>query len=125
VRTWDFIYDIIFLNSDMSGHCSQFQLLWPHGMSSSSPFRECGAAFRLYMAQMFDNTHDQMNNWGCDNPHAFGDLINRSNPQTSSSGKVKCTGERFSWYGSGDLKAKIEPTCYSSTTLATSWSLDD
>jgi hypothetical protein len=58
---------------------------------------------------MFDKTHDQMNNWRSDNPRAFGDQVNRSNPQTTSSGKVKRTGERFSWYGSGDLRAKIEP----------------
>jgi hypothetical protein len=32
-----------------------------------------------------------------------------SNPQTPSSGKVKRTGEHFSWYGSDDLRAKIEP----------------
>jgi hypothetical protein len=31
------------------------------------------------------------------------------NPETTSSGKVKHTGERFSWYGSDDLRAKIEP----------------
>jgi hypothetical protein len=60
------------------------------------------------MGQMFDKTRDQMNNWRWDNPHAFGDQVDLSNPQTSSSGKVKCTGERFSWYSSDDLRAKIE-----------------
>ena len=50
-----------------------------------------------------------MNNWRWDNQHAFGDQVDRSNPQTASSGKVKRTGERFSWYGSDDLSAKIEP----------------
>jgi len=50
-----------------------------------------------------------MNNWRWDNPRAFGDQVDRSNPQTTSSGKVKRTGERFSWYGSDDLRAKIEP----------------
>jgi len=30
-------------------------------------------------------------------------------PQTTSSGKVKCTRERFSWYGRDDIRAKIEP----------------
>ena len=61
------------------------------------------------MGQMFDKTRDQMNNWRWDNPRAFGDQVDRSNPQTTSSGKVKRTGERFSWYGSDDLRAKIEP----------------
>jgi len=62
---------------------------------------------------MFDKTRDQMNNCRWDNPRAFGDQVNRSNPQTASSGKVKCTGERFSWYGSDDLRAKIElPSCW-------------
>jgi len=58
---------------------------------------------------MFDKTRDQMNNWRWDNPRAFGDQVDRSNPQTTSSGKVKRTGERFSWYSSDDLRAKIEP----------------
>jgi len=58
---------------------------------------------------MFDKTRDQMNNWKWDNPHAFGDQVDRSNPQTTSSGKVKPTSEHFSWYGSDDLRAKIEP----------------
>jgi len=61
------------------------------------------------MGQMFDKTRDQMNNWRWDNPHAFRDQVDRSNPQTTSSGKVKRTGKRFSWYGSDDLRAKIEP----------------
>jgi len=61
------------------------------------------------MGQMFDKTRDQMNNWRWDNPHAFRDQVNCSNPQTTSSGTVKRTSERFSWYGSGDLRAKIEP----------------
>jgi hypothetical protein len=38
----------------------------------------------------------------------LGDQVDRSNPQTTSSGKVKRTGERFSWYGSDDLRANIE-----------------
>jgi len=61
------------------------------------------------MGQMFDNTRDQMNNWRWDNPRAFGNQVDRTNPQTTSSGKVKRTAERFSWYGSDDLRAKIEP----------------
>jgi len=61
------------------------------------------------MGQMFDKTRDQMNNWRWDNPRAFGDQVIRSNPQTTNSGKVKRTGERFSLYGSEDPRAKIEP----------------
>ena len=58
---------------------------------------------------MFDKTRDQMNNWRWDNPRAFGDQVDRSNPQTTSSGKVKRTGERFSWYDSDELRAMIQP----------------
>jgi hypothetical protein len=57
---------------------------------------------------MFDKTHDQMNNWRWDNPHAFGDQVDHSNPPTTSLGKVKPTGERFPWYSSDDLRANIE-----------------
>jgi hypothetical protein len=58
---------------------------------------------------MFDKTRDQMNNWRCDNSRAFGDQVDRSNPQTTSSEKVKRAGEHFSRYCSDDLRAKIEP----------------
>jgi len=61
------------------------------------------------MRQMFYKTHHQMNNWRWDNPHAFGDQVNFSNPQTTRSGKVKRTRERFSWYASDDPRAKIQP----------------
>jgi len=61
------------------------------------------------MGQIFDKTHDQMNIWRWDNPSAFGDQVDRSNPQTISLGKVRRTGEHFSCYGSDDLRAKIEP----------------
>jgi len=108
-RAWDLFSDLIFLDPVTTRHFSQFQLMWPHRRSRSSPFREWWATFRSYMGQMFDKTRDQMNNWRWDNPHAFGDLVDRSNPQTTSWGKVKHTGERFSWYGSDDLTAKIEP----------------
>jgi len=108
-RAWDLFYDIIFLDPVTTRHFSQFQLMWLHHRTRSSPFREWWAAFRSYMGQTFDNTRDQMNNWRWYNPHAFGDQVDRSNPQTTSSGKVKRTGKRFSWYGSDDLKAKIEP----------------
>ena len=61
------------------------------------------------MGQMFDKTRDQMKNWRWDNPRAFGDQVNPSNPQITSLGKVKHTSEHFSWYGSDDLRTKIEP----------------
>jgi len=61
------------------------------------------------MGQMVDKACDQMNNRRWDNPRAFGDQVDRSNPQTTSLRKVKRTVEHFSWYGSDDLMAKIEP----------------
>jgi len=64
------------------------------------------------MAQMYDKARDQMNNWRWDNPRTFGDQVNCSNSHTTGSGKVKRTGEYFSWYGSDNLRAKIElPSC--------------
>jgi len=65
--------------------------------------------FRSFMGQMFDKTYDQMNNWRWDNPCAFGDQVNRSNPRTTSSENVQCTCEQFSWYSSDDLRANIGP----------------
>jgi len=103
------LYDIIILDPVTTRHFSQFQLMWPHRGRRSSHFREWRAAFRSYMGQMFDKTCDQMNNWRWNNPDAFGDQVDRSNPQTTSSGKVKRTSECFSWYSSDDLRAKIEP----------------
>jgi len=108
-RAWDLFYDIIFLDPVTTRHFSQFQLMWPHRRSRSSPFSEWWAAFRSYMGQMFDKTRDQMKNWRWDNPRAFGDQVNHSNLQTTSSGKVQRTGERFSWYGNNDPTVKIEP----------------
>jgi len=109
---WDLFYDIIFLDPVTTHHFSQFQLMRPHRRSRSSPFQAWWATFRSYMGQMFDKTRDQMNNGRWDNPGAFGDQVDRSNPQTTSSGKVERTCERFSWYGSDDLRAKIErPSC--------------
>jgi hypothetical protein len=63
------------------------------------------------MGQMFDKTRDQLHNWRWDNLRAFSDQVKRSNPPTTSSGTVKRTGECVSWYGSDDLRAKIEPPC--------------
>jgi hypothetical protein len=61
------------------------------------------------MRRMFDKTRHQMNNWKWDNPCAFGDQVDRSNPQTNILAKVKRTREHFSWYASHDLRAQIEP----------------
>jgi hypothetical protein len=108
-RACDLVYDITFLDPVTTCHFSQFQLMWQHSRSRSLPVSEWWAAFRSYMGQMSDKTHHQMNNWRWDNPHAFGDQVDRSNPHTTSLGKVKRTGERFCWYGSDDLRAKIEP----------------
>jgi len=84
-RAWVSVYDIIFVDPVTTRHFSQFQLIWPHRRSRSSPFREWWAVFRSYMGQIFDKTHDQMNNWRWDNPRAFGDQVDRSNPPTHSS----------------------------------------
>jgi len=108
-RAWDLFYNIIFLDPVTTRHFSQFQLMWPHRRSRSSPFREWWAAFRSYMGQMFDKTCDEINKWRWDNPCAFRDPVDRSNPQTTTSGKVKRTSKRVSWYGSDDLSAMIEP----------------
>jgi hypothetical protein len=108
-RDWDLFYDIIFLDPVMTRHSSQFHLMWPHRRRRSSPFREWRAAFCSYMGQMLDKTCDQMNNCRWDNPRAFGDQVDRSNPQTASLGKVKRTGEHYTWYVSDHLRAKIEP----------------
>jgi len=50
-----------------------------------------------------------MNNWRWDNPRASGYQVNHSNPQTTSSEKVQRTGAHFSWYGTNNLRATIEP----------------
>jgi hypothetical protein len=58
---------------------------------------------------MFDKTRDHMNNWRRDNPRAFGNQVDRSIRQTPSLGNVKRSAVCFSWYGSHDFRAKIEP----------------
>jgi len=106
------LFDIIFLDPVTTCHFSQFQLMWLHRRSRSSPFQEWCAAFRAYMRRMFDKTRERMNNWRWDKPRGFGDQPDRSNPLTTSSGKVKRTGECFSWYGRDALRVKIEqPSC--------------
>jgi len=108
-KAWDLFHDIIFLDWGTTRHFSQFQVMLSHRRSMSSPFREWWAAFRSYMGQMLDKTHNQMNNWRWDIPHAFGDQVDCSNPQTTGLGKIKLTNKRFSWHASDDLSAKIEP----------------
>jgi hypothetical protein len=66
-KAWDFVYDKISLDPVTTRHISQYQLIWRHSKSRSSPFREWWAAFRSYMGQMFDTTRDPMNVWRCDN----------------------------------------------------------
>jgi hypothetical protein len=62
---------------------------------------------------MFHTTSDQMNNWRWEKPRAFGDQFDLSNPQATSLGKVQRTGVHFCWYGSNNLRAKIElPSCW-------------
>jgi hypothetical protein len=61
------------------------------------------------MGQMFNKTCDQRNNWRWDYPHACGDQVDCYNLQTSHLGQVLRTIEHFSWYGSNDLSAKIQP----------------
>jgi hypothetical protein len=95
-RAWDFFYDIMFLDPVTTRHLSHFKLMWPHSRSRSSTFREWWAAFRSYMGQMFDKTHDQINHWTWDNPCAFGNQVDRSNPQTTILGKVTRTSKLFS-----------------------------
>jgi len=108
-RAWDLFHDVIFLDPVTTRHFSQFQPMWRQRRCRSSLFREWSAAFHSYMGQMFDITRDQMNNWRWENPRAFGDQVDRANPPRTSSGQVKRTGERFSWYGSDDPMEKIEP----------------
>jgi len=106
---WDLFYDICSVEPVTTCHFSHFQLMWPHSRSRCSPFLERWGASCTYMGQMFDTTRDQMNNCRWDNHHSFGDRVDRSNLQTTSSGKVECTAERFSWYSSDGPRAKIEP----------------
>jgi len=58
---------------------------------------------------MFETTSDKLNNWRWDNPYTFTDQVDDSNPQTTGSGKVKITGEHFSWYSSDHIRGKIGP----------------
>jgi hypothetical protein len=68
---------------------------------------------------MFDTSRDEMNNWRWDNSCAFGDQVDCTNPQIPSSEKVKSTSEHFSWYGSDDLRERMNCETASSTSQAT------
>jgi len=108
-KVWDHFYGIIFLDPVTTRDIAQFQLMWPHCRSRNLPFREWWAAFCFYMGQMFHRTREEMNSWRWDNTRASRDQVDCSNPQTTTTGKVILTGERFSWSYSDDLRAKIEP----------------
>jgi len=123
-RAWDLFYDIIFLDPVTTRHFSQFQLMWPHRRSRSLTFLEWWAAFRSYMGPMFDKTRDQMNNWRWDNPHAFGDRVNHSNPQTTSSGNVKRTVSVSLGTVAMIQGQRLSRQAASSTNQVTSWPLD-
>jgi hypothetical protein len=86
--TWNLFHDIIFLDPVTTRHISRFQPMWLHRRGWSSPFREWSAAFSSFMGHVFDKTRDQMNKWKRDKPHAFGDQVDRSTPQKTSSGKL-------------------------------------
>jgi len=73
------IYDIIFFDLVSICHFSQFQQMWPCRRSRCFAFQERWVAFDSYMWQMFDKTHDQMNNWRWDKAQTFGHEIDRSN----------------------------------------------
>jgi len=112
-RAWDLFYDIIFLDLVTTRHISQFQLMWPHRRSKTSPLLEWWAAFHTYMGEMCVKPSNQRNNSRLENPWAFGDQVKLSNQQTTSSGKVKRTSERFPWHGCVDLRGKIDlPSCW-------------
>jgi len=108
-RAWDLFYDIIFLDPVMTCHFSQFQLMWPHRRSRSSSIWEWWAAFCSDMGQIFGKSRDQMNNWTWDNPRTWGDQVNHSKLQTTSSGQIKRTSERVFRYFSDDYTAENEP----------------
>jgi len=60
---------------------------------------------------MSDKTCGHKNYCRWDNLHAIGDHVDRSNPEESSSVKVKRTSEHFSSYSSDDLRSTIQPPC--------------
>jgi len=108
-RAWELIYDKVIPDPVTTRHFSHFQRMWPHCRSRCSPSREWWAVFCSPMGPMFDNARHEMKNWRWDNPGAFRDQGDRSNPVRTISGKVRRTRELFFWYSSDDLRAKIEP----------------
>jgi hypothetical protein len=62
------------------------------------------------MGHMFDNTGNQTNNQWWDNLRAFGDQVDCSNPQTTSSWRGKSTRESFTCYSCDDPWVKVEPS---------------
>jgi hypothetical protein len=58
---------------------------------------------------MFNITSVQKNNWRSENPHAFGDQVDRSLQWITSLGNDKRTSGRFSWAIRDDLRAIVEP----------------
>jgi len=121
-REWEHFYDIIILDPVMTRHFSPFQLMWPHLRSGCWPFQELWAAFRSYMGQMFEKTHNQMNILRWHNPHASSITvaINRKPPQGRSNAPASVSlgmvtmiwGHRLSHQGA------------SSISQAPSWPLD-
>jgi len=107
--SWDMFYDIHCFDSVTTGSCSQFQLMWLHRRSRWSPFLEWWAVCSSYMGQMFDKTCNKMINRRWDNPCAFGDQVDRSKLQITNKEKLILTSAIFSWHGSDDLQAMIEP----------------
>ena len=70
-----------------------------------------GSVLLIYGATVC-KSRDQMTNWRWDNTRSFGEPVDRSNPQSTGSGKIKLTGEPFCLSSSDDLSTKIElPSC--------------
>jgi len=93
---WDFIYCIIFLDSEQDLTLFTIPGYVPIPQQQVSAFSGAVGCRLLIQGQMFHTIRNQMNNCRCDNPHAFRDQVGRSNPQTTCCGIIKCTSERFS-----------------------------
>jgi hypothetical protein len=73
---------------------------------------------------MFDKTRDQMKNWRWDNPRAFGDQVDRSKLQSTSSEKDKRTGELSLGTVAMISGQRLSHKAVGRTNQATSWPLD-
>jgi len=109
---WEAVEPLLWYNlcwsSHDSAHCTiSADVAAPHEQEFG--FLEVVGSLRLRYAANVYKDRDQRNDWGSDNPRAFGDEVDFSNPQITSLAKVTRTGQRFSWYGSDDLRVKIEP----------------